>query len=87
MAYTPTTLYKVSGGVAGGPQYWYYSNAADALGTVDNTDYFASAATNYGMRVGDILDYVLTSTGVRYPMSITAVDSDGNATATVAAIT
>lgn len=53
-----------SGGLAGGPQLWYYTSV-DAHGTVEGTAYFTDSGTGgkFPMRVGDVVIVVDSDTG------------------------
>lgn len=78
MSYSATGLRCIVPGVGGGHSVWVYTSA-DAHGDVDATDYFAAAAT-YGMKAEDIVFVIDTATPTLTIHTVTAVDSDGNAT-------
>jgi hypothetical protein len=70
---------QISERLAGGPSLWVY-RSADAIATVDDTDYFTNAA-DLGMRTGDVI-FVLNTTGGLTTIGQITVDSDGNGTVT-----
>ena len=78
MAYTPLTLKRVTGHGMAGPSLWHYSTA-DAMATVDDTDYFAGAK-HMGMNAGDLVFVLVTTGPTNYLATVSAIDSDGNAT-------
>ena len=78
MAYTPLTLKRISGYGMAGPSLWHYSTT-DAMTTVDDTDYFAGARL-LGMNVGDLVIVIKTDGPTNYLATVSAIDSDGNAT-------
>lgn len=84
MAFTASGLKCVAPGVGGGPAIWNYTSG-DARTTVEGTDYFASG-TNYGMKLGDTVFVVYTTGYVTTIHSVSAVDSDGNATINAAVL-
>jgi hypothetical protein len=61
MSYTPATLKCTAVGVGGGPSTFSYSTA-DAHTDVDAAGYFSDGA-DYGMKAGDVMDVVSTSSG------------------------
>lgn len=85
MSYTPATLQKVAGGIgASGAAIWRYTSA-DAHGDVDATDYFSDGRKK-GMHVNDIVFVIDTNVGTATMHYVTAIDSDGNATISVATL-
>lgn len=79
MAYSASGLSLLKDLIGGKQREWVY-RTTDAITTVDNTDYFASANTDYGMRAGDVVWVIKTDTSNVYFCYVSAVDADGNAT-------
>lgn len=85
MAYTPLTMKRIAGGIgASGPSIWTYTTA-DAHTAVDATDYF-SDGQNKGMHVYDIVHVIDTATPTITTHYVSAIDSDGNATVSLATL-
>lgn len=81
MAYSTTNPPSlVTQRVANGPAIWIYKSA-DVVGDVDATDYFTNGA-ELGMKVGDAVLVVDTTTPLVTWCWVSAVDADGNATVT-----
>lgn len=91
MALSASGLNLLVPGIGGGPALWVYTST-DAHGSVEATDYFAAmgagGASNRGMKVGDIVIVVDSDTGPGNTTihSVSAVDSDGNATINAAVL-
>jgi len=62
-----------------GPQIWKYESA-DAIATVDTTDYITNA-DDLGMQTGDVI-FVLDTTNSLTTIGQITVDADGNGTVT-----
>jgi hypothetical protein len=78
MSYATAGLKLLVSGLTGGPNVWYYTSA-DAHGAVDATDYFSDGLER-GMKAEDVVLVVDTATPTITIHTVTAVDSDGNAT-------
>lgn len=78
MAYDASGLSVLVNSLMGIQRVWGY-RTTDALSTVDDTDYFASAATERGVKAGDACIVFRTDSPVTYYGYFT-VDGDGNAT-------
>lgn len=82
MAYAASGLSLLSDLIGGKQREWMY-RTTDSIGTVDDTDYFTDASDR-GVKEGDIIWVVKTDTPAVYFTYVSDVDSDGNATVTVA---
>lgn len=85
MAYTPSTLNLVTQSIGGESRIWTYESD-DTLATIGGTDYFedAAAASNKGLRLGDVvIIYDADGTSVGFSQ-VSAIDADDNATVTIA---
>jgi lipid-binding SYLF domain-containing protein len=63
--------------MAGSPSLWIY-RSADAHAAVDATDYFTNGR-DLGMKVGDVVIVVITTTELATIHAVLAIDDDGNA--------
>lgn len=84
MAFVASNLFCTQVGVGGGPARFQY-RTTDAHTDVDATDYFTSGSL-YGMKVYDEVVVIDTDTFTCTLHYVTAVDSDGNATVSVATL-
>lgn len=78
MSYSAAGVKLLVPALSGGPNLWVYTSA-DAHGAVDATDYFTNGVT-LGMKAEDIVFVIDTATPTLTIHTVTAVDSDGNAT-------
>lgn len=78
MSFTASGLKLLVPSLSGGPNLWVYTSA-EAHGAVDAEDFFTNAV-DYGIKAEDIMFVIDTNTPTLTIHSVTAVDSDGNAT-------
>lgn len=82
MAFTPATLGIIVQPIGGGGMRFVSYRSDDSIATVSSSDYF-TAGESYGLRLSDLI-FVSPVTGTTEPfiLVVSAVDSDGNVTAT-----
>lgn len=84
MAYSATGLNLVAGSKAGNaPQVWTYQSA-DAIGDIDGSGYFNSAASI--LKVGDLM-YVYSSVGGSVAFGFVVVNGNDGSTVDVTSVT
>lgn len=84
MAYSATGLNLVAGSKAGNaPQVWTYQSA-DAIGDIDGSGYFNSAASI--LKVGDLM-YVYSGVGGSVAFGFVVVNGNDGSTVDVTSVT
>jgi hypothetical protein len=84
MAFAASGLVVMVPSIGAGPALYRYTST-DGHATVEATDYFAAMET-YGMRVGDVVIVIDSDAPAVTIHTVTAVDSDGNATISAATL-
>jgi len=77
MAYSASNLKKIAGGATG----IFYYDSTDAIGTIDDADYFLSATNE--LKVGDIIIAVGSTGGTRTVDMLVVQTNTGSALTTV----
>jgi len=77
MAYSASNLKKIAGGATG----IFYYDSTDAIGTIDDADYFLSATNE--LKVGDIIIAVGSTGGTRTVDMLVVQTNTGSSVTTV----